>query len=285
MSTFTPIGRYSITKMSMMTWDSNGVAVEPDINPTVSMRTYSSGVEIISRMSVPGPVLGQWEHTISSVESATPGLFYLLWSWHLNTVAQVFRQDIEVSTSSFVAYPTLAPGAQTIVDAVWLKLADLFDSRFGGPHLQEYYQSSFGPERVAQLMVFALGRITSRVQETLNYNLTAADGYPYNEWSGILAQSLWIETLKHLARSYIEQPIAQGVPVSRLDRTNYARAWQELVEAEMREFDEMLDVFQMSMLGLGSLALIVSGGVYGKMSPPLNMPARGRHPVMPPRFW
>ena len=198
---------------------------------------------------------------------------------------QIFRQDIEVSTQSFTAYPALPVEARQIVGQIWVKLADLFDSRLGGPHLQEYYQSHFGPERIAQLMPFALSRITSRVQESTQLQPVGEDGYPYADWSGILAQSLWIETLKHLARSYIEQPIAQGVPVARLDRTAYARAWQELVDAEMREFEEMLDVFQMSMLGLGALSLIVSGGVYGKMSPPLNMPARGRHPVMPPRFW
>ena len=53
MSAFIPIGRYSITTLTMVTWDSNGVPVEPDINPMVSMRTYSSGVEVISRPSMP----------------------------------------------------------------------------------------------------------------------------------------------------------------------------------------------------------------------------------------
>ena len=284
MSAITQIGRYSITPMEMTTWDASGQPVEPDINPMVSMRTYQSGVEVVSRPSERGPTLGQWEWTISSVESSTPGLFYLLWTWHLDTVDQVFRQDIEVSTSTSVAYPTLPSGSQAIVDQIWVRLADLFDSRLGGPHLQEYYQTNFGRERIAQLMPFALSRITSRVQQELGYDLTTEDGYPYADWSGILTQSLWIETLKHLARSYIEQPIAQGVPVARLDRTNYSRAWQELIALETGEFNDMLDIFQMAAMNIGAMATIVSGGVFGKMAPWYN-PARGRFYVQPPRFW
>jgi hypothetical protein len=285
MSQFFYVGRYTIQEMTYVTRGPDGQPVPPDLNPQVSMHTYSDGVELFSRMADPGTFVGEWIFTISSVESSTPGIYYLLWNWLLDGVPQIYRQDLEVPNEPSVAYQALSPEARHIVDRIWVRLADLFDSALGGPHLQEYAQTNFGRDRIAQLMQLAMNRITSRLQQPQQWNLYVDEGYPYAEWSGLLEQSLWIETLKHLHRSYIEQPTPQGVPVARLDRTEYYRRWAEVISLETGEFNEMLDVFKLSLMGLGNVAVIVAGGVFGKMQPPLNMPARGRRMVQPPRFW
>ena len=287
MSQFHYVGRYTIHTMSYVTRGPDGQPVAPDLNPQVSMHTYNDGVELFSRMASPGDTIGEWTFTISSIESATPGIYYLLWNWLLDGVPQIYRQDLEVPNEPSVAYQALSSGARDVVDRIWVRLADLFDSALGGPHLQEYAQTNFGRDRIAQLMQLALNRITARLQQPQSWNLYLDDGFPYGEWSGLLEQSLWIETLKHLHRSYIEQPTPQGVPVARLDRTDYYRRWAEVIDLETREFGEMLDVFKLSLMGLGNVSVIVAGGIFGKMSPPLplNGAPRGRRMVLPPRFW
>jgi hypothetical protein len=171
-----------------------------------------------------------------------------------------------------------------VVEAVWMRFADLFDSPGGGPNLMVYFQSRFGRGRIAQLLGVALNRLNIVAQPHTTYTLTGPpDGneFPLAKWGGLLDQATYIEVLKHLIRSYTEQPEAPGVNIARLDRRDYAQRWQTVLEAEERDYRDMLDNFKIAHMGFSRPRVLVSGGVYGSYGPTrLAASAAAR-----PRYW
>lgn len=97
---------------------------------------------------------------------------------------------------------------------------------------------------------------------------------------GLLSHNCYIEALKHLIRSYVEQPEAVGVNVARMDRRDYMSRWQQVLEMEIEDFKGQMDVFKMAHMGLGRPRVLVSGGVYGNFGPtrlPGSAAARPRY--------
>jgi hypothetical protein len=91
-------------------------------------------------------------------------------------------------------------------------------------------------------------------------------GFPLIEWGPLLSDVLYVETIKHLVRSYLEQPeVVLGTAVSRVDRRDYFNRWQEILQIEDRDVQADLKRYRMANLGLGNFHVLVAGGVYGNM--------------------
>ena len=211
--------------------------------------------------------VGVYQVTLSSVDTSLPGLYQMAWLYEINSTPQIFVGHVEVGESS-PAYDALDTGFKAIIESAYIRFADLFDSPYGGPHLQVYFQSHFNRNRMAQLLQIALNRLNTISQPHMSYSLDpAAKPFPYEQWGGLLDQALYIECLKHLIRSYTEQPEAQGVNVARLDRRDYMQRWQTVLDQEVRDFAGPMDVFKMAHMGLGRPHVLVSGGVFGNYGP------------------
>lgn len=267
MGDFQFVGRYSIQNVDFTVIDSMGAVANADAAPTVGLYNYATGALVVSRPSVQVTNPGVYRITLSSVETSNPGLWYLLWSYNFATVAQQYRTNIEIPSSTSKLYDTLSDGYRSIVDGVWMRFEDGFDSNVGGPHLQMYAQANFGHERVAQLMGIALKRINTASQPHTTYAMSAGTDFPFTEWGGILEQATAIEAIKHLMRSYVEQPAADGVNVARLDRRDYLSRWGEILEIEEKQFEDALAVFKLAQMNLGRGSVLVSGGLYGSLHP------------------
>jgi hypothetical protein len=169
-----------------------------------------------------------------------------------------------------------------IVTNVWIRFEDTFDSPQGGPHLQVYFQTQMSRGRLAQLLRLALGFLNTMAQPYSSFSADPQRGeFPYAQWGPLLEQALYVETLKHLIRSYTEQPMPNGITVARMDRRDYTDRWRAVLDDEMQWFKQQLDVFKISMMGLGRPRVLVSGGVYGSYGPtrlPGSAAAR-------PMFW
>lgn len=83
--------------------------------------------------------------------------------------------------------------------------------------------------------------------------------------NGLLSHNC--EALKHLKRSYVEQPSVEGIAQARFDRRDYMTRWGEILSDEQPELDKMLDQFKMAFMGLGSVQALVAGGVYVQFAP------------------
>lgn len=222
------------------------------------------------------PEEGEFTLQLSSVITSTPGLYKLVWSYDIDSVAQTFVSLIEVGESS-QAYDALSDDMKGLVESVWIMFADLFDSPFGGPHLQVYFQTRFGRGRMAELLYLALGRLNVVSQPTMIYDLDEDPGpvFPLARWGALLHKATYIECLKHLIRSYVEQPQAQGVSVARLDRRDYMDRWNTILKMEEGDLERMLDTFKIAHMGLGRVRALVAGGVYGKFGPTRNAGSNG----------
>lgn len=274
MSQFQFVGRYAIYNLDLTVVDANGLIVDADGLPTASFRNYATNVEVFNRSTVKIGT-GIYRLTLSSAETANPGLFYCLWNYTLSAVAQQYRSDIEIPTATSSQYEALSNEYQFIVEQTWDRFEDLFDSSVGGPHLREYAQSSFGRERLARLIRIALGRLNTIAQPHQSYSIEDND-FPFAEWGPLLEQALYVETIRHLIRSYVEQPDPEGVNVARLDRRDYLQRWQSVLSSEEQTLGTMLDHFKIASLSLGRSAVMVGGGAYGNYVR-LVPPGRPRH--------
>ena len=258
------LSRYSIESASLLVHKVGAVA-DADANlVTVSMQGIDATAALFSRPAT-RTSLGTYETLLSSVETSTPGIYEIRWTYAINGVPQVYGALVEVGESS-PAYDALDVGFKVVVESVYSRFADLFDSPYGGPHLQVYFQSRFGRGRMAQLLKIAVGRLNNISQPHQTYGL---DGppvgaqFPFARWGALLEQALYIETVKHLIRSYTEQPDAPGVGLARLDRRDYTNRWREVLADEGADLKDQLDVFKIAHMGLGRASVLVSGGAYG----------------------
>lgn len=226
---------------------------------------------------------GLYEITLSPAESSVPGPYSVLWQYTVSGQPQVYKSSIVVGAAD-PAYDFLVDNMQAVVDNVWMRFADAFDSAYGGPHLQAYFQSHFGRGRIAQLMRVAVGLLNTTAQPFQTYTIDGDGGatFPVMQWGPLLEQATYVEVLKHLVRSYVEQPLFQGsnASVTRLDRRDYMDRWKMVLDEERDTLKSQLSIFKLSNMGLGKPQVLVSGGVYGRWGPTryAGMAAR-------PRYW
>ncbi len=160
-----------------------------------------------------------------------------------------------------------------VVDRAWMKLEDLFDSELGGPHLRDRTMAIFDKSKMARLLPDALYRIGATYTPAQVYNET---NFPFTDHSPLATQGLLVESIKHLMRSYVEQPLPVGSNITYFDRRDYLTRWQQIYQIENDLFVLWLDLFKQSMIGFGNTSVLVGG--YN--SPAYRIPRymRGRYP-------
>ena len=282
MSNFLFVSRMSITAIPFLVYDASGNLVDADAAPTVSMKDYTDDTEVFAPRATTKTDTGVYEVTLSSVETQNGGLFYLDYAYDVAAAPQTYRIDLEIPSTVASYYEGLSDTDRGLVEMTWMRFADMFDNAIGGPHLSEYAQSSFGRERLAQLLPFALNRVNTSAQPPSTYSLAEQD-FPYGQWGGVLEHALYVEAIKHLVRSYTEQPTPQGLQTVRLDRSQYAQFWRAILQDEQRDLKDELENFKIASLNLGRAAVLVAGGIYGEYASPMQV-ARPRHRP-PVRLW
>ena len=265
MSDFLFIARNSISNADLTVIDGAGAVVDADGNAvSAQLSTYLTSTSVLSR-SATRMAVGVYRITLSSVETATAGLYALTFVYNLGGIPQTYKVDIEIPDATAPVYESLTDGMKNVVESVWIRFKDLFDSAVGGPHLQMYAQSKFGRERVAELMAVAVDRLNSVAQPHQSYSLFGTSEFPYSQWGGLLAQATYVEVIKHLMRSYVEQPDPQNVSSARLDRRDYLSRWAQIQAMEESTLQGELDIFKIANMGLGQPSILVAGGVYGNL--------------------
>ena len=259
----------------------NGVATDADGQVTYAVVNEAS--EEIRAGNALHPDTGVYDFSLTSAETAVPGLYLIYWDYEINGVPQTQETYYEVGQRA-PAYDALPPKAKDVVENVYWKFADLFDSPLGGPHLQVYVQTNFGRQRMAQALRSAMNRLNTWAQPHQTYVLDPGSGgkeFPYDQWGGVIEEALYVEVLKHLKRSYVEQPTPEGVTLARLDRRDYMSRWGEILSDEQAELENLIEQFKIAHMGLGSPSALISGGAYGYWGPTRLVGAE----VARPHYW
>jgi hypothetical protein len=258
-----------------------GVPGDADGAVTVTLRHDDDAATQVFSRAADHPGLGEYTVRLSSRETATPGPYVLAWTYTVGAYDEEWRVWLEVGKAA-PEYDVLAEPMKSIIEQTWNRFSDLFDYATEGPHLQTYIQSNFGRNRLAQLLRIAVGRLNTVAQPFQTYTIDGDGGasFPVDRWGPLLESALYVECIKHLVRSYVEQPEVQsGSGVSRLDRRDYKDRWEEVLATEEPVLKSQLEVFKISNMGLGRARVLVSGGAYGRWGPtrlPLSQAARPR---------
>lgn len=215
------------------------------------------------------PATGLYEITLNAEDTAETGNYHGVWAYEIASVDEEYTVYMVVGESN-PAYDRLPEAFREVVDNVWIRFADLFDSPAGGPHLQTYYQSHWSRGRMAQLMGMGLRRLNVISQPYQTHTIDGVGGavFPIAQWGGLLELATYVEALKHLQRSYTEQPqfIGSG-GYSRLERGEYWQRWGSLLADAEKDLKGSQDTFKQAFMFLGTPQVLVSGGVYGRFGP------------------
>ena len=205
---------------------------------------------------------GIYSVTLTPEHTRERGNVTARWTYTAEGIESGYIDHLRV-TEHMPTYHSLREWEQGTVDTVMFMLGDLFDSTDGGPHLQEAYQTRFGPERLAQLLSVAVTRMNTMGQPVTNFGTGPGSKETHRNLRGLTVIGLYIETLKHLVRSYVEQPEFRNQQVNYTDRRDYFQRWQTVLADETRDYTKSVAMAKRSLLGLGGGSLLVSGGIYG----------------------
>ena len=169
-----------------------------------------------------------------------------------------------------------ATDVEHTVDRAWMKLEDLFDSELGGPWLRDKTMATFSRDKMMKFLPDALYNINYYYQPQTAY--TEID-FPYSTEMPLLAQGLLIESIRHLMRSYVEQPqpLGAGTPTY-FDRRDYLQRWQQILQIEEDRFNMWLDLFKRGLMGFGHTSILVGG--YASYTSRYPRYMRGRYPYV-----
>lgn len=257
-----------------------GVPTDVDDNQvTVAVLNEDTGAMAFTRAAT-HTIVGQYEVPLTPDDTAVLGNFIAQWTYRISGVTQTYRSYFAIGGAQ-PEYDNLADAFKAIVDSVWVRFADMFDSPNGGPNLQTYFQTNWTRGRVAQLLKIAVGRLNTVAQPWSNFSTDPGSNlFPTAQWGPLLEQATYVEALKHLRRSYLEQPVYEGSSISRLDRRDYFDRWGIVLADEEALMRPQLDAFKIKQMGLGRPAVLVSGGIFGRYSP-VNYPGMAGRP----RLW
>jgi hypothetical protein len=166
-----------------------------------------------------------------------------------------------------------SPG-DSAVDSAWRMLEDLFDSELGGPWLRDMTKARFDKSKMRLLIPQVLLEI-NYVQPQSGYTEIT---FPYtaNDGTALFAQGLLVATIRHLMRSYTEQPDVMNSPVGFLDRKRYTQAWKFIYDIEEAKFQKWLWGWKLYTFRSSNAALLV-GTKAGRLLPaPLRSRSAGR---------
>lgn len=179
-----------------------------------------------------------------------------------------------IITDPFAA--TTTPQVQQVADKVWMRLEDMFDSDEGGPWLRDMTMKYFEPSKVEQFVaegMMIINQTPPMTELDLGYFLIEipnTDPLFIGETtvspdSFLVVQATLIAVIKHLIRSYVEQPDVRGANVVFEDRRDYLQRWQSVLQMEEESFRRLLALWKRRFYGFGKSALLVhskAGRVY-----------------------
>lgn len=243
-------------------------ATTADINGAMIDPVYTGTAEPVST--------GTYQVPQAGISVLVPGYYRFDWSFTLNGTPITTHQYFQVGPPS-PAYDSMQPQYVNAVEQVWIKFADIYDSPFGGPYLTVWYNQHFGRGRIAQLMEQAVWHINNSTQPPTNYSVLGGQGFPLQSWAGLLNTATTVEVIKHLMRSYTEEPIVVGNISVRLDRRDYLQRWGSLLATEQAQLTAETTVFKTQMMFNGQPRVLIQGGAFGSYGVPRyigSIPAR-----------
>lgn len=158
---------------------------------------------------------------------------------------------------------------QKIGQVVWQRLEDCFDSEEGGPWLRDMTLAFFDPSKMERFIAEALLEINvypPTTNLTLDFfTVEVINGDPVlpigtlmpNPDRYVIALGTELAVIRHLMRSYVEQPAPQGANIVYQDRRDYLQRWQTIYALEEAEYRRLIALWKRQFFNFGRSALLV----------------------------
>lgn len=159
-------------------------------------------------------------------------------------------------------------GTDLISEYVWIRLEDCFDSDEGGPYLRDMTLKAFTKDKIPAFIPDALFEISQQPhgsQVTIGQFTTPMPDGTDNPDIGLLVQGTLVSVIRHLMRSYVEQPDLTGTQTGYENRRDYLQRWQTIYQIELERYQRWLALWKRQFLGYSHSALLVankSGRMY-----------------------
>lgn len=181
-------------------------------------------------------------------------------------------KSIPVDYSVFDPFVNTGPSvADPAVRLAWTMLEDCFDSEQGGPWLRDMTLAVFDQSKLRALVPSVIMEINLQMPFSAYTEAT----FPYTQGDGtaFVAQGLLVAAIRHLMRSYTEQPDVVSSPVAFMDRKKYQQVWKAQYDVEKALWDKVLNRYKLQSYDLSSASLLL-GTKAGRM---LSGPMRSRN--------
>lgn len=190
------------------------------------------------------------------------------------------RADFEVNDPF---NPPVGTRETVIENLVWDKIEDLFDSKDGGPWLREMTLNVFERSKISDFIDEALLEINVYnppthldegvfVHEILDDNGVVIETRTTAD-TQILVLGTYLAVVRHLMRSYVEQPLPSGGQITYEDRRDYLQRWGTIYQIESTRYDGLLKLWKRTFLDLNKGKVLVSSKA-GRLTP---APMRARN--------
>lgn len=154
-----------------------------------------------------------------------------------------------------------------VAEEVWMRIEDCFDSDLGGPNLRDQTLAYFDREKVARFVAEGLVYINGWppiTQFTLtDFTQTLPSTDPaevglqeMNLNQIVIIQSTLLAVIRHLMRSYVEQPDNVGANVVWMSRRDYLQRWETIYQLELAYFKELVALFKRQFLNYGHTSIL-----------------------------
>lgn len=144
--------------------------------------------------------------------------------------------------------------ADAAVDAAWKRLEDCFDSEQGGPWLRDMTMARFDRDKLKEFIPDVFLEVNSAMPQT-NWTL---DNFAWeaNDGSALFSLGLLCAAIRHLMRSYTEQPDTMNSQVGYFDRRRYQQAWNAIYQIEQPRFADLLKLYKAHQWNTGASVLV-----------------------------
>jgi len=191
-----------------------------------------------------------------------------------NGAKKSVRQDFRVIDPFDPPAPS---NTEVVAYYVWKKLEDCFDAEDEGPWLRDMTLNYFNESKMSAFIadaLFELNELPVRTNLTIDY-FFHAPGDPSADLP-LLVKGTLLPVIRHMMRSYVEQPTPQGMNAPWQDRRDYLQRWGTVYQIEKEAYDKAAALFKRRFMGLGHSSLLVDTKAGRLLPAPLRVRTIGR---------
>ncbi len=175
--------------------------------------------------------------------------------------------------------PPIPEPIEVLMSRVWMKFEDLFDAEEGGPWLRDETYARFDKTKIPEFISEAILDINVAPPTTevgIDHFITPGPDGGLDPDSPLLELGIFLAMVRHLMRSYVEQPLATGASVFYEDRRDYLQRWQIIYQMENERFMRLIALWKRQFIGLGKSKLLVTAKAGRLLPAPLRTRNIGR---------